>query len=39
MTTRHARITWRGDKGDLRAHEIELADQTLAESRSPRRTV
>jgi organic hydroperoxide reductase OsmC/OhrA len=29
MTKHHARITWRGDKDDLRAHEIELGDQTL----------
>jgi organic hydroperoxide reductase OsmC/OhrA len=28
----HARVTWTGGKGDLRAHEIELAGQTLSSS-------
>jgi organic hydroperoxide reductase OsmC/OhrA len=32
MTKHHAKVVWRGDKDDLRAHEIELADQTLASS-------
>ncbi len=31
-TTHHATVTWKGDKRDLRAHEICLADQTLAGS-------
>lgn len=29
MTKHHAKIVWRGDRDDLRAHEIELANQTL----------
>lgn len=29
MTKHHARITWRGNREDLRAHEIEMANQTL----------
>jgi organic hydroperoxide reductase OsmC/OhrA len=34
-TTKHrARVLWRGDKRDLRAHEIRLADQTIAGSSS-----
>jgi|GEM_PF-489296 len=28
-TTHRARVLWRGGKQDLRAHEIQLADQTL----------
>lgn len=32
MTKHHAKVVWQGDKDDLRAHEIELADQTLAGS-------
>lgn len=32
MTRHHAKIVWRGDRDDLRAHEIELAGQTLAGS-------
>jgi organic hydroperoxide reductase OsmC/OhrA len=32
MTKHHAKIVWHGDKNDLRAHEIELAGQTLAGS-------
>jgi organic hydroperoxide reductase OsmC/OhrA len=32
MTKHHAKIVWRGDKNDLRAHEIELACQTLSGS-------
>jgi organic hydroperoxide reductase OsmC/OhrA len=32
MTKHHAKIVWRGDKNDLRAHEIELAGQTLSGS-------
>jgi organic hydroperoxide reductase OsmC/OhrA len=32
MTKHHAKVMWRGEKDDLRAHEIELADQTLAGS-------
>lgn len=32
MTKHHARITWQGNKDDLRAHEIEMANQTLAGS-------
>lgn len=32
MTKHHAKIVWRGDRDDLRAHEIELANQTLAGS-------
>jgi organic hydroperoxide reductase OsmC/OhrA len=31
-TKHHARVVWRGEKRDLRAHEIQLADQTLAGS-------
>jgi organic hydroperoxide reductase OsmC/OhrA len=31
-TEHHARVVWQGDKRDLRAHEIELADQTIAGS-------
>jgi organic hydroperoxide reductase OsmC/OhrA len=37
MTKHHARIVWRGDKQDLRAHEIQLASQTLAGSCAPAR--
>jgi organic hydroperoxide reductase OsmC/OhrA len=34
-TTKHsAKVVWRGDKDDLRAHEIELAGQTLPGSYS-----
>lgn len=36
MTRHHAKIVWRGDRDDLRAHEIELAGQTLAGSCSAR---
>ncbi len=32
MTEHHAKVVWRGDKTDLRAHEIEMAGQTLAGS-------
>lgn len=32
MTKHRATVIWRGDKRDLRAHEIQLADQTLAGS-------
>lgn len=32
MTKHHARITWRGDRTDLRAHEIQLASQSFAGS-------
>jgi organic hydroperoxide reductase OsmC/OhrA len=31
-TKHHARVVWRGEKQDLRAHEIQLASQTLAGS-------
>lgn len=32
-TTKHsAKVVWRGDKDDLRAHEIEMAGETLAGS-------
>lgn len=31
-TTHHATVTWKGDKQDRRAHEIRLANQTLAGS-------
>lgn len=31
-TTHHAIVRWKGDKQDLRAHEIRLADQVLAGS-------
>jgi organic hydroperoxide reductase OsmC/OhrA len=31
-TKHHARVIWHGDKRDLRAHEIRLADQTVAGS-------
>lgn len=31
-TKHHAKIVWRSDKSDLRAHEVELAGQTLAGS-------
>lgn len=33
-TEHHARVLWQGEKRDLRAHEIELADQTIAGSSS-----
>lgn len=32
MTKHHAKIVWRGDRDDLRAHEIEVAGQMLAGS-------
>jgi organic hydroperoxide reductase OsmC/OhrA/catechol 2,3-dioxygenase-like lactoylglutathione lyase family enzyme len=32
MTKHHATVIWKGDKQDLRAHEIRLAGQTLAGS-------
>lgn len=28
-STHHAKVVWRGDKHDLRAHEVHLADQRL----------
>lgn len=28
-STHHARVIWRGDKRDLRAHEVHLADQAI----------
>jgi organic hydroperoxide reductase OsmC/OhrA len=31
-TTHHATVLWKGNKRDLRAHEIRLASQTLAGS-------
>jgi len=31
-TRHHAKVVWRGDRDDLRAHEIELAGQSLAGS-------
>lgn len=31
-TKHHARVVWHGDKRDIRAHEIKLADQTIAGS-------
>ena len=31
-TRHHAKVVWQGDKNDLRAHEVELAGQTLAGS-------
>jgi organic hydroperoxide reductase OsmC/OhrA len=31
-TTHHARVVWTGDKEDLRAHTIELAEQILEAS-------
>jgi organic hydroperoxide reductase OsmC/OhrA len=34
-TTHHATVAWDGDKRDLRAHAIRLADQTLAGSCMP----
>lgn len=36
-TKHHARIVWQGGKDDLRAHEIKLAEQTLAGSCAPTR--
>jgi len=36
-TTHHARVVWRGEKQDLRAHEIQLSGQTLAGSCAPTR--
>lgn len=30
VTRHHARVTWEGDKQDLRAHTVRLADQTIA---------
>lgn len=32
MTTHHATVTWKGNKRDARAHEIQLAGQALAGS-------
>lgn len=32
LTRHHARVVWEGDKADLRAHRVELAEQTLAAS-------
>jgi organic hydroperoxide reductase OsmC/OhrA len=29
ISTHHAKVVWRGDKRDLRAHEVHLADQTI----------
>jgi len=34
-TVHHARLRWAADQGDLRAHTIELAEQTLAASSMP----
>jgi organic hydroperoxide reductase OsmC/OhrA/catechol 2,3-dioxygenase-like lactoylglutathione lyase family enzyme len=34
-TTHHATVVWKGDKRDLRAHEIRLAGQALAGSCAP----
>jgi organic hydroperoxide reductase OsmC/OhrA len=31
-TKHHARVVWHGDNQDLRAHQIELAEQTIAGS-------
>lgn len=28
-STHHAKVAWRGNKHDLRAHEVNLADQTI----------
>lgn len=36
-TKHHARVIWHGDKRDLRAHEIQLAGQTLVGSCAPTR--
>lgn len=36
-TTHRARVVWHGGKEDLRAHTIQLADQTLAGSSAPDR--
>jgi organic hydroperoxide reductase OsmC/OhrA len=36
-TEHRARVVWRGDKRDLRAHEIQLSEQTLAASCAPAR--
>jgi organic hydroperoxide reductase OsmC/OhrA len=33
-TAHHARVVWQGGREDLRAHTIQLADQTLAGSSS-----
>jgi organic hydroperoxide reductase OsmC/OhrA len=33
-TAHHAKVTWQGARGDLRAHTIQLADQVLAGSSS-----
>lgn len=35
MSTHHAKVIWRGDKQDLRAHEVHLADQTIEGSSAP----
>lgn len=32
LTRHHARVVWEGDREDLRAHRVELAEQTLAAS-------
>jgi organic hydroperoxide reductase OsmC/OhrA len=32
LTRHHARVVWEGDRDDLRAHRVELAEQTLAAS-------
>jgi len=34
-TTHHARIVWSADKRDLRAHTVQLAEQTLLASSAP----
>ena len=36
-TEHRARVVWRGGKRDLRAHEIQLSEQTLAGSCAPAR--
>ena len=36
-TKHHARISWEGSKDDLRAHRVELSDQTLLASSMPER--
>jgi len=34
-TQHHAEVTWHGDRDDLRAHTVKLADQEIAGSGTP----
>jgi organic hydroperoxide reductase OsmC/OhrA len=35
VSVHRAQVTWDADEGDVRAHTVELADQTLAASSAP----